>query len=60
MAKITLSSILGEALLEAKNADLPFGAAVIKRRGKGVKDSYVVMTLEQWISFHNWYGTEAV
>lgn len=48
---ITLASVVEEALVEARNAGLPYGVSVIKRRGKNVKDSYVVMNLEQWTSF---------
>lgn len=50
VGKITLSSIVEEALIEARNAKKPFGISVIKRRQKSAKDAYVVMTLEQWIS----------
>jgi hypothetical protein len=46
---ITLASFVDEALVEAKNAGVPYGAAVIKRRGKGIGQAYVVMTLEQWV-----------
>jgi Holliday junction resolvase len=56
LAKITLAAIVEEALAEARNASQPFGVSVIKRRGKGVKDSYVVMTLEQWIGFGKFRG----
>lgn len=52
-AKINLAGFIEEALVEAKNANKPYGAAVIKRRGKNVKDSYVVMTLEQWVDWIN-------
>jgi Holliday junction resolvase len=48
-AKIMLSEFLAEALIEAKHANKKYGAAVIKRRGKGVADSYVVMSLSQFV-----------
>ena len=51
LAKITLASIVDEALVEARNANLPYGVSIIKRRGKNVRDAYVVMNLEQWVSF---------
>ena len=47
-AQISLSQFLDEALIEAKHAGTRLGAAVIKRRGKGTKDAYVVMSLEQY------------
>ncbi len=55
LAKITLASIVEEALAEARNAGLPFGFSVIKRRGKGVKDAYLVMTVEQFV---DWKGLQ--
>ncbi len=48
-AAITLATFVDEALVEARNAGVQFGAAIIKRRGKGVSQAYVVMTLEQWV-----------
>jgi len=50
LAKITLSTIVEEALVEARNAKKPFGVSIIKRRQKSAKDAYVVMTLEQWVT----------
>lgn len=55
LAKITLSSIVEEALTEQKNAKKRFGISVIKRRNKNVKDAYVVMTLEQWIDLYSFF-----
>ena len=60
LAKITLSSIVNEAVAEAKNAGLPFGVSVIKKRNSGVGQSFVVMTLEQWIDFGKQGGFKAV
>ena len=54
-AKISLSEFMEEALIEQKNAKKRFGVSVIKRRGKNVKDSYVVMTLEQWIDLYSFF-----
>jgi hypothetical protein len=54
-AKISLSTIMDEALVEQKNAKKKFGISVIKRRNRNVKDAYVVMTLEQWIDLYNAY-----
>lgn len=48
-AQISLSTFLDEAILEAKHAGTKLGAAVIKRRNKGTKDAYVVMSLEQYV-----------
>ena len=50
--QIKLSEFLDEAVLEAKHAKVPYGAAVIKRRQKNVKEDYVVMTLEQFVDFY--------
>ena len=47
-ASINLAQFLEEALIEAKYAKARFGAAIIKRRRKGTKDAYVVMSLEQF------------
>jgi hypothetical protein len=54
-AKITLSTIMDEALVEQKNAKKRFGISVIKRRNRNVKEAYVVMTLEQWIDLYSVY-----
>ena len=53
VGKITLASIMDEALVEQKNAKKKFGIGIIKRRNKNVKDAYVVMTLEQWITLYS-------
>lgn len=45
---ITLADFMKEVAAEKANADVPYGAAVIKARGKNVSQSYVVMTLEDW------------
>lgn len=55
VAKITLASIVDEALLEQKNAKKRFGISVIKRRNKNVKDAYVVLTLEQYIDLYSFF-----
>lgn len=44
-ASIALSQFVDEAMAERKNAKVDFAAAVIKRRGKGVAESYAVMPL---------------
>lgn len=46
--EINLASFVDQAEREAEAADTPFGAAVVKRRGKGPQGSYVVMSLEQF------------
>lgn len=56
VAKITLSSIMDEALTEQKNAKKRFGISIIKRRNKNAKEAYVVMTLEQWIDLYSFYA----
>lgn len=56
VAKITLASIVDEALTEQVNAKKKFGISVIKRRNRNVKDAYVVMTLEQWIDLFSHYS----
>jgi len=45
VAAITLSAFVEAAEAQAVNADEPFGVAVVKRRGKGAADGYVVMSL---------------
>lgn len=55
VAKITLSTIVDEALLEQKNAKKRFGVSIIKRRNKNVKEAYVVMTLEQYVDLYSFY-----
>jgi len=45
-ARITLASYVDDAEKQAKAAELPFGAAVVKRRGKGTGRAYVVMSLD--------------
>jgi len=50
VGKITLASIVDEALHEQANARADFGVSIIKRRNRGAKEAYVVMTLEQWIT----------
>jgi len=46
VAKIDLAGFVDQAEREAKNAGLPVGVAVVKRRGKGVAAGYVVMSME--------------
>lgn len=48
-ARITLSSYVDDAEKQAVAAELPFGAAVVKRRGKGVGRAYVVMSLDTFV-----------
>ena len=48
LGKITLASVMDETLKERDHAGELFGAAVIKRRGRGACEAYVVMSLEQW------------
>ena len=57
-AKISLSTIVDEALVEQKNAKKRFGISVIKRRNRNVKEAYVVMTLEQWIDLFSFYANK--
>lgn len=45
---IDLAQFVAEAVAEAINARVKYGAAIIKRRQRPVKDAYVVMTLEQF------------
>ena len=47
--QIALAEFVDEAIAEAKNAGTPLGVAIIKRRGRGVSQAYVVTTLEQWV-----------
>lgn len=45
-ARITLSSYVDDAEKQAKAAEMPFGAAVVKRRKLGTGRAYVVMSLD--------------
>jgi Holliday junction resolvase len=47
-AKIDLAGFVDEMLAECANADNDYGVVVVKRRRKGIEDSYVVTTLGQW------------
>lgn len=42
---INLAGAVDEAAIEAANAGTPWFAAIVKRRGKNVRDAYVVMPL---------------
>lgn len=46
---IDLAGYMGEAAREAVNANTPNYAAVVKRRGKGVSEGYVVMPLAVFV-----------
>lgn len=45
-AKLDLASFVRQALQEAKNAGLPYGVCVAKRRQANIRESYVVTNLE--------------
>lgn len=47
--KIDLAGFLDEALVEAVNARTKYGVAVIKRRRRSTGDSYVVLSLSQFV-----------
>lgn len=44
-ATITLASFVDQAEKEAGHARMPYGVAVVKRRGKGAASGYAVMSL---------------
>lgn len=46
---ITPSEFVRQAIREAKNADRPFGVAVVKKRNANIKDSYVMTDLETFV-----------
>lgn len=46
---IDLAGYMGEACREAQNANATSYAAVVKRRGKGVSEAYVVMPLAVFV-----------
>jgi hypothetical protein len=48
-AKINLAGFVDEAVVETENAGNDFGVAIIKRRGKNVRDAYVVTPLHLWV-----------
>lgn len=45
----TPSEFVDEANIEAHNAGVPTGVAIVKRRGKGAGDAYVLMDLETFV-----------
>ena len=45
---IDLAGAVDEARVEAGNAKAQWFAAIVKRRGKGIGDAYVVTTLKQF------------
>lgn len=45
VAKVDLAAFVDQAETEAANAGLPYGVAVVKRRGKGAAAGYVVLSL---------------
>ena len=47
---ISLSEAVDEALVEAKNAGVPWACAIIKRRRKATLDAYVVIPLHVWLA----------
>ena len=49
--EIRLAEFLDQANREAVHAGDPYGAAVIKRRGRPVQDGYVVMDLATFATF---------
>ena len=48
--KLRLAEYMAEAEKEAENAKSPYFAAIVKRRGKNVAESYVVMPFWLWLS----------
>lgn len=50
---IDLASFVDQAEREAGNADKPWFVAVVKRRGKNVSESYVVMPLREWVAIRS-------
>lgn len=57
-ASIDLAGFVDQANREAHNAREPYGVAVVKRRGKGVHQGYVVMDLETFVSILQAYVVE--
>lgn len=49
VASITLSTFMQEVQVQKANAGAQVGAAIIKRRRKGVAEAYVVMPLHQFV-----------
>lgn len=50
---ITLAQYMKEVEAEKANANEPYGAAVVKARGKNVSQAYVVMTLADYAALMN-------
>lgn len=48
VGKIDLAGFMDQAVAEAANAGLPYGVAVVKRRGRGVAEGYAVMRLQEF------------
>jgi hypothetical protein len=51
-AKIDLAGAMDDARTQAANAKTPAFVAIVKRRHKGVSQSYAVMPLEIWLANH--------
>lgn len=50
LAKITLSTIMDETQREVANSHFNIGIAIIKRRGKGAKGAYCMMSFDHLLS----------
>ncbi len=50
LAKITLSTIADETAQEVANSRFEIGVAIIKRRGKGVRGAYCVLSFDHLLS----------
>ncbi len=46
---LDVAGAVDQATVERENADMPYAAAIIKRRGKGTGQAYVVQELDQWL-----------
>ena len=53
-ARINLAGYMAEVEVERQNAKATYGAAVVKRRGKGPAEAYVVMPLREFKVLAEW------
>jgi Holliday junction resolvase len=57
--EVELAKFMDEVEVQTKNAHADLGVAVVKRRMRPVKDAYVVMSFEQFVSMYYELGDVA-
>ena len=54
---LKLAAWLRQVAKERSNASKPFGAAVVRKRGGSVAESYVVLSLEDFVRLEKYLGS---